>query len=117
MLPLIFLFFLCFPSFVIISLNVNDTNVDPAVPSSGIEETSQVVDTTAASDTLVTDIDIARGVPSWSIVEYDKRSEDTLNSRPFSAILPDKANLLTFDDSNVCFRKNICVWNWRWTFL
>lgn len=94
-------FFLLFsyPS-SIMSRNRNDTNIGPAVPPSRAEDTSQVVDASAASGTRVGDIDIDRGVRSWSVVEYKTRYVDTIDARRFGAMFLDGANSFVFDCRN-----------------
>lgn len=82
-------FFFSIALFPIMSYNANDANVNPAVPCSGVEETSQIADVNAASNTRMTDIDIGRRVRSWSVAEYKTRHADTLDARWFGAKFSD----------------------------
>lgn len=72
----------------------NDTNVSQAVPSSRVEDTSQVGDVSAASGILVDKIEIDRGVRSWSVAEYKTRYGDTLDTLWFGAIFFGRCQLV-----------------------
>lgn len=82
------------------SFEANDSNVNPAVPTSGVEEVSQGADSKATSDTRMTIIDIDRGVPSWSVAEHKTRYAGTLDTRRFGEMFWAGANSFMFDRRN-----------------
>lgn len=87
------------------------------MPSSGVEETSIVVDANAASSTRVFDIEINCKLPIWSVAEYKTRYSDSLDSLQFGAIFPDSASPFILAGRNVCSDTNIGAWTWRWIIL
>lgn len=71
------IFLICYSiSLVVISCSANNKNLNPAVMSSEVRELSQVAGTNATSNTRVIDTGIDRGLPGWSVAEYNVRYAD-----------------------------------------
>lgn len=99
------------------SHNLNDANVSPAMPSPGVVETLEVVDTNAASGTRVAEIEIDCVVSSCSVPKYKKCYRDKLDARRFGATFSDEAITFMFDRRNVRRDTDVGAWNWQWTHL
>lgn len=99
------------------SRNANDAIVNPVVPSLVIEGVLQAVDANSASDNRVTNIELDRGVSSWSVADYYTRYVDTLFARRFGAIFSYGANSFMFDRRVASRDTDISAWNRRWMFL
>lgn len=102
MIPFIFLFpiFVILPSFVFMSRNGTDTDVNQAVPSSRFGEPSQAVDANAASNNRATYIEIDCGVSSWLVAKYNTLYVNTFDTRRFRAMFSDGDDLFMFDRRN-----------------
>lgn len=82
----IFRFYLFPWHFFVMSRSANGVRENPAMLSSGVRKNAQVADANATSNTRATDIEIDRGVPTWSVAEHKARYADILDTRWFSVI-------------------------------
>lgn len=57
--------------YLTMSHNANKATVAHAVPLARVEDISKNMDSNALSGTQIVDIEIDRGVPSWSVAKYD----------------------------------------------
>lgn len=79
----------------------NDTNVTPAMPSTRVENSSQVLKEKKISYTKVFDIEIDFRIPNRSVAEYKTRHGDALDAWRFGAIFSDGADFVVIDHRNV----------------
>lgn len=96
---------------------VSDANVGPTMPPSGVEEGWRTAGANAASDTRVTDINFACGVPSRSDAKSKTSYVYTQDARQFGAMFSDCANSFMFDRRNVRHDTDMGAWNIGWAFL
>lgn len=71
------------------SLNANDSSLNLAKPSSGVEAILQIADASAASDTRLTEIDIDRTVLSSSVADYETGYKDGLHAGRIGVMISD----------------------------
>lgn len=82
------------------SRKTNDASSNPAMPFSGVGRSSQIADANTASDTRAAGIEIDRGVPSWSVAEYETHYVYKLEARRFGVMFSDGSNSFWFDHWN-----------------
>lgn len=99
------------------SYNANDDHVDLAALSTRVKDNVLVADENAVIRTEVCDTEIDRGVPSWSVAEYQTRFADTLDTRWCHAMFSDSTDLFMFDRRNVRRNTNLGALARRWTLL
>lgn len=103
-------------SFKFLNMFAN-ANVDPVLPSSKVEDTLRAADVCATGDARATGIEINRGVPGWSVIEYKTRYADTLDARRFGAMFLDESNAFMVDRRNVRRDTDIGAWERPSTLL
>lgn len=92
----LFLFFSYFVS-SITHPHVSDANGHPPVPSLAAEGDFQVAGANGASDALVTDISIERGVPSGLAADCKTCNADISDARRFDTMFSDGTNPFMFN--------------------
>lgn len=100
-----------------ISHNADDTQAPAAAPSESVEDTSQVANIKVVSGVPVVDIEIDRGVPSWSVAEYKTHYTNILYARWFGVRISDGANAFMFDRQYVRHDTDIGTWTQRGTLV
>lgn len=78
--------------FLLSCQHCNDNHFTPAAPLLRVEDTWQLADANASSDTQFVDIEIGLGIESWWVVEDKSQYADTSDDRRFCAMFSDGAS-------------------------